>query len=299
MIGVGACYLAGMIAGGALWLMSRPIFATEVFARVNYRRHRLPTAVGVLLPIAAATVVAIRTLVDPAPNWFTYTDGWRALLTDGATVVALSLAFGILGLVDDLAGVGQSGGFRGHLRTMAHGGITTGLVKMVGAPLFAVVIIAQRRASVGGAFTTVGLLRDALLISLAANFANLLDRAPGRVNKVAHVSSVALAALVRDVRLGAGAVVLGAAGALMVPDLREQAMLGDAGSNVLGAVVGFSVVVSCTTDQRWIVVGVLLLANAASEITSFSTLIDRVAPLRWLDRLGAPNRRPSDTESAA
>ena len=44
------------------------------------------------------------------------------------------------------------------------------------------------------AFTTVGLLRDALLISLAANFANLLDRAPGRVNKVAHVSSVALAA---------------------------------------------------------------------------------------------------------
>ena len=292
MIGVVACYLAGLAAGAVLWTVSRSIFATDVFARVNYRQHRLPTAVGVLLPIAAATVVAVRTLVDPGRVWFTYTDGWHALLIDGSTVVALSLAFGLLGLVDDLAGVGESGGFRGHLRAMTERRLTTGLVKMIGGPLFAVAIIAQRQDPVGGSSTTIGLLRDALLIALAANLANLLDRAPGRVNKVAQLSAIVLAALVRDIRLGAGAVVIGAAGALMVPDLREQAMLGDAGSNVLGAVIGFSVVVSCTTNQRWIVAAVLLAANAASEITSFSRVIDHVAPLRWLDRLGA-RERPS------
>ena len=153
--------------------------------------------------------------------------------------------------------------------------LTTGLVKMIGGPLFAVAIIAQRQDPVGGSSTTIGLLRDALLIALAANLANLLDRAPGRVNKVAQLSAIVLAALVRDIRLGAGAVVVGAAGALMVPDLREQAML-----------------VSCTTNERWIVAAVLLAANAASEITSFSRVIDHVAPLRWLDRLGA-RERPS------
>ena len=50
MIGVVACYLAGLAAGAVLWTVSRSIFATDVFARVNYRQHRLPTAVGVLLP---------------------------------------------------------------------------------------------------------------------------------------------------------------------------------------------------------------------------------------------------------
>jgi hypothetical protein len=38
-------------------------------------------------------------------------------------------------------------------------------------------------------------------------------------------------------------------------------------------------------------VGALLAANAASEVISFGRVIDSVAPLRWIDRLGS--RRPA------
>jgi hypothetical protein len=37
---------------------------------------------------------------------------------------------------------------------------------------------------------------------------------------------------------------------------------------------------------------VLVIANIAAELVSFSKIIDRVPPLRWLDRLGQlPERR--------
>ncbi|MEI2654630.1 MAG: hypothetical protein V9G12_21215 [Microthrixaceae bacterium] len=67
-------------------------------------------------------------------------------------------------------------------------------------------------------------------------------------------------------------------------------MLGDAGSNVIGAVLGFGAVVATTPTQRWIVLVVLLALNVSSEFVSFSRIIDAVGPLRALDRLGSPHR---------
>ena len=38
---------------------------------------------------------------------------------------------------------------------------------------------------------------------------------------------------------------------------------------------------------------VLLALNVAAELVSFSAVIDRVPPLRWLDRLGRVNAPPA------
>ena len=67
-------------------------------------------------------------------------------------------------------------------------------------------------------------------------------------------------------------------------------MLGDAGSNALGAALGYGVVVGVGEGWRWGVLAVLALLNIASERVSFSRVIDAVPPLRWADRLGAPHR---------
>ena len=69
-------------------------------------------------------------------------------------------------------------------------------------------------------------------------------------------------------------------------------MLGDTGANMLGAAVGFGLVVSLDAVGEWLVLLVVVALNLASEFVSFSAVIDRVAPLRALDRLGTrPERR--------
>lgn len=273
---VAIAYASGFALTGLLWWATRDVFAADVFRRTNYRGHELPTAVGLLLPFATGAVVAASLLGSDGP-W------WPEIAIAGRPVVLLALGVAFLGLVDDLGGVGQSGGFRGHLRALTTGRVTTGALKLLGVPLVAVLVV----PAVGG---WAELLREAALISLAANLANLFDRAPGRVTKVGTASFVALVATTRAEVVVPVAGVMGSAAALVGPDLRERLMLGDAGSNVIGAVLGLAVTVTATPAQQWIVAGVLLALNLLSEFVSFTKVIDATPPLRWLDHLGAPHR---------
>jgi UDP-N-acetylmuramyl pentapeptide phosphotransferase/UDP-N-acetylglucosamine-1-phosphate transferase len=69
-------------------------------------------------------------------------------------------------------------------------------------------------------------------------------------------------------------------------------MLGDTGANVLGAAVGWGLVVAVGSAGEWAALVVVVLLNLVSERVSFTRVIDAVAPLRWFDRLGAlPERR--------
>jgi UDP-N-acetylmuramyl pentapeptide phosphotransferase/UDP-N-acetylglucosamine-1-phosphate transferase len=87
-------------------------------------------------------------------------------------------------------------------------------------------------------------------------------------------------------------VVLGGGAAMLWPDLREECMLGDTGANVLGAAVGWGLVVALGSTGEWVALAVVVLLNLVSERVSFTRVIDAVAPLRWFDRLGAlPERR--------
>jgi UDP-N-acetylmuramyl pentapeptide phosphotransferase/UDP-N-acetylglucosamine-1-phosphate transferase len=204
-------------------------------------------------------------------------------------VLPVVLGFALLGLLDDLGGDGDDRGFRGHLRAMSRGRMTTGGLKLVGGGLLA--IVAASAVGLDGAGR---LLLGALVIALAANFANLLDRAPGRVGKVALVAAVPLFAFATGADLDAltgVAVVVGAGAGLLVPDLRERLMLGDAGANVLGATLGLGVVLTTGTTVQLVVAAVLLALNLVSERVSFSRVIDQVGPLHALDQLG---RRPLD-----
>ena len=109
------------------------------------------------------------------------------------------------------------------------------------------------------------LLTDAILIALAANLANLLDRAPGRAIKVGLLAWIPIAFVAGGDAVGiAIAPVIGAFCGLLGDDLREHLMLGDTGANVLGAVLGLAVVLDVGRGPRnFVLIGLVLLTIAA------------------------------------
>jgi hypothetical protein len=177
--------------------------------------------------------------------------GWKLGLTRGPAVGAVVA----LGLADDLWS-GPERGFRAHLR---HGG-TTGVLKLVGIPL--VGLVATRR------------IRGALLVGLAANAINQLDTRPGRALKAYIAAAIPLDAPV------------GIAVLLLPYDLREMVMLGDAGSNALGAMLGLNSVKRFTGRGQWVAIGALAGLTFIGEQTSIGAWIERTSVLSWLDRLG-------------
>jgi UDP-N-acetylmuramyl pentapeptide phosphotransferase/UDP-N-acetylglucosamine-1-phosphate transferase len=67
-----------------------------------------------------------------------------------------------------------------------------------------------------------------------------------------------------------------------------MAMLGDAGSNALGAMLGLGSVSRLTERSRWLAIGALAGLTLLGEHRSLGKLIERTPGLRTLDRLGRP-----------
>jgi UDP-N-acetylmuramyl pentapeptide phosphotransferase/UDP-N-acetylglucosamine-1-phosphate transferase len=271
---------AGLVAVRVLARGTAGIFASPALLRRNYRDHEVPTAGGLLLVLTLVPVEAARAVLDLAGLGREGASSARALL------LLACFAFGLLGLVDDLLGTPQERGFRGHLTALAGGRLTTGSLKLLGGGTVALVL-----AATAAPVDDWRLVGDACIVALAANLANLLDRAPGRVLKVSLAAYLPLALVAGSSAVGlAVAPLVGAAVGLLGDDLHERLMLGDTGSNVLGAALGTAVAVEVEGVAWALVLGGLVVANLASEVVSFSTVIERVPPLRRLDLLG---RRPT------
>ena len=279
MIRLGVATLVGVAGGRLAWLATRSLFASPVLRRTNWRGRDVATAAGVLLPLVLLVVEAGRAVAAALGAGRPGTTAGRLL------VLAAALGFTLLGAVDDLVGGADDRGFRGHLRALRQGRPTTGLLKLVGGAALALAVVGP---AAGGSLGR--LLADAALVALAANLANLLDRAPGRVVKAAAVTLVVLAvAAHRREALDGVAVVTGAALGLAPDDLGERLMLGDAGANALGGVLGLGVVLAATPGARTATLVAVAALNLVGEVVSFSRVIDAVPPLRALDRVG---RRP-------
>jgi len=179
--------------------------------------------------------------------------GWLAGARRDTAVTAIAA----LGLADDVWS-GEERGIRAHLEA----GRTTGVLKLAGIP---VVGIAATRSLSGG-----------LLVAGCANLMNQLDTKPGRALK-AYLAAALL--------LGAP---LGFAILLLPYDLRERVMLGDAGSNALGAMLGLNSVERIHGWGRWAAVAAVTGVNLFGERRSLGALIERTPVLSELDAWGRP-----------
>ncbi|MGO8958770.1 MAG: hypothetical protein ACLQFR_15575 [Streptosporangiaceae bacterium] len=257
-------------------LRARPPGGSKTWTRTNHRGEPIT-----LLEGPAATIGAVA--------------GALAGDLGGRTSVASAVA-GIgaaaFGGYDDLAGNGDQRGFRGHLGALRHGELTTGAIKLAGIGLTgltaAVIASAEGDQAASPALAAADVLINAGLIAGCANLLNLFDLRPGRAIKVAGMAGALLGAGGSG---GSAAVApLASAAALLPEDLGERSMLGDAGANGLGAMLGAAAAMSLSRRSRIAVLSGVAGLTAASEVVSFTRVIERTGPLRWADMLG---RRPA------
>jgi hypothetical protein len=199
----------------------------------------------------------------------------------------------LLGLLDDFAGTsgpwaagsGQDPdsprGWRGHSSAVLRGGFSTGALKAAGSLGLALFVLAGDGRSTAEYLLGVGVL------VLATNLFNLLDLRPGRSAKAVLLLGLALSLGALDVHgLWTVGLFLGPVLVLLPLDLRERGMLGDCGSNAIGALAGVWLIATLDTTGQAIALAAMALITAYGEFRSISRLIDRTPGLRHLDSLG-------------
>lgn len=251
---------AGLIAGLCLgWplLAAASRVATGLLpTKRNYLGDSVTTSGGVLLAPGIAAAPAF-----PGPL--------------EAPTALLFLGFLLLGLLDDRLGRPEYRGLRGHLRSIREGRPGTGVLKAAGGLVGAAAVLALT-GSPGE------VVSGTLVVCLTANLVNLLDLRPLRALKGYWLLSLC--------SLGAGSSVqgalLGVSVAYSLDEGRRRVMLGDAGANALGAVVGFQICALLTVWQESLVVALLALFHLWTERNSVSRWIEQRAWAVRLDRWG-------------
>lgn len=208
------------------------------------------------------------------------------------------LGAGVVGLYDDVVGgtpQHQAKGLKGHLSALAHGRVTSGAVKILGAGacglVSAILIDATtpspcNRGKFGAVLNT---MLGAGVIAGTANLMNLFDLRPGRALKVASAITGPLSTR-DDSSGGIAAGTLGAAGALFPEDLDEQTMLGDCGANAIGALMGLSLAARSGPMVRGVILAGVTALTLTSEKISFTKVIAETPVLRQLDEFGRKPR---------
>lgn len=283
--GIGVC-------AGLGYVLRRKRIKASQWERTNFHGVTVSLRGGVAMAGAAVASAAVASALSDQP---------RAALGG----VVASLGGGLAGYIDDVDQGAHDGGkvakgLKGHLGALAHGQVTTGVIKIAGigaSALAASALVGSKATSMGGKVADLAL--NTVLIAGAANLANLLDLRPGRALKATVLVAAPLSyfscAAAKTPASPASAQRLLASGlnaaaiTALVEDLQETTMLGDTGANAAGALLGTSLAANDSWKLRLGtalgVVGLIL----ASEKVSFSKVIAANPALNWLDQLW---RRP-------
>ncbi|CAN5603822.1 hypothetical protein BH20ACT23_BH20ACT23_05700 [soil metagenome] len=267
-----ASFLAGLVAS-LLAVRAGLAAAPRSLVRINVNQREVPVVLGfgVLFGSIAGSFALVFSISVTG-------DLPVGRVGTSLVIVVVALMFAA-GLFDDRRGDEQARGFRGHMTSMGGGALTGGLVKIAAGGL----------AGAIAAIPADGLghkIEVFLLVPLTANLFNLLDRAPGRALKIAFLFLVPLMVFGPAGFAVGAAGLMGALVAVTPADLREKAMLGDAGANPIGAVVGLGLAYSLDEPFRLLAVLVIGALNAVSEKVSFSRVIDSTPWLKAVDRIG-------------
>jgi UDP-GlcNAc:undecaprenyl-phosphate GlcNAc-1-phosphate transferase len=265
----GRAGLAGLLCAVLLQAALPGLLLRAGLARSNFRGQTVPLAYGLLAVLSGLVMLGAASMAGASGT---------------APVAAALTAYGALGLLDDALGHTGPKGLRGHLRALVlERRVTTGLVKLAGG-LVAGQVIGHAAIHQPWPMGAV----DGLILALGANAVNLLDLRPGRACAV----WLALFGMLYVTRVIGGTAQLGAAwlagpaAVMAIRDSRGQAMMGDTGSNSLGAMLAVLWLAGApSAGARMAALLCLLAFHVAAERWSLSAAIERHPLLRRIDAL--------------
>jgi UDP-GlcNAc:undecaprenyl-phosphate GlcNAc-1-phosphate transferase len=203
-------------------------------------------------------------------------------LRQSTAFLAAIVGFGAFGFLDDLLGDRSVGGLRGHFRKLfVESKITTGLIKAVGGSAVGVAIA---RFVFGSSWPESTL--NGAIIALSANALNLFDLRPGRACAVFFAVSAGLLgiSLITSETLSPLWFVVIPTLIVWRRDCRGQAMMGDTGSNLLGASIGLAAVFAAKPlFARLAILGTLTALHIVAERISITDVIERNVLLKRID----------------
>jgi len=267
--------IAGLVAGHWLADMLR-----TGLARRNYADRLVAFPAGAVLVACSLCALAPLAVLDDRADL-------DLLAPELRRWIVYVLGVAMLGVLDDALGRGAEAdtprGWRGHARLVLAGGFSTGAIKAVGALALAAYAVSGRGRE------GLDYIADLALLLLATNLFNLLDLRPGRVEKVfaALLAGLCIAGTTAE-PLELLGIFIGPVLIVALFTLRERAMLGDTGSNLVGALAGLWIVLALNPLGQLIALLVLIAITVYGEFRSISSLVEKNPPLRKLDSLGRP-----------
>jgi UDP-GlcNAc:undecaprenyl-phosphate/decaprenyl-phosphate GlcNAc-1-phosphate transferase len=248
----------------------------------NFRGRPLPFPLGVLVLAAAACALVPLLLLERLASAEVFHPEFLPIALYAVGVIAL-------GLIDDAFGGSLAGrpaprGWRGHAAAALRGELSTGALKAAGSLGLALLAMSYLKLSDARWLLAAGVL------VLATHCFNLLDLRPGRSVKVFVLLAAGLVVGSTDTRpLWSLGLFAGPALVAGFYDLREQAMLGDSGASLLGALAGLWLVLTLSGAGQLVALGVLAAVTLYGELRSISELVERTPVLRELDSWGRPS----------
>lgn len=261
--GVLAFFIPLLLELAALYLLL-PMLQRGGAERNNYRGQLIPVAAGISFPLVL--------MVAYLP--------YRYFPVDCSGILTGVILMSFLGLIDDLLGNRDTLGFKGHISRLGQGKLTTGGLKMLMGGVVALYV---------ATFLSIEWywwLINGLIIALSTNFINLLDLRPGRAIKGFLILLVPIIAASSLINWWLLLPILGIVIAYFPFDLRARAMMGDAGSNVLGFTLGFFIASILNPAFKLGALALLIGITLLAEKVSLSAIIEKVSLLRYLDHLG-------------
>jgi UDP-GlcNAc:undecaprenyl-phosphate GlcNAc-1-phosphate transferase len=255
--------------------------------RPNFRERELAFPFGVLVLVAALLALIPLTLLARLGSSELFHPEILPVLLYAPGVLALGLIDDTLSPRPPLAendDAPAQRGWRGHGAALRRGELSTGVLKAAGS--LGLALLAASYLDLSNARW---LLAAGVLV-LATNVFNLLDLRPGRSVKALVLLGAGLTIVSNEVRP------LWTLGLFLAPalvaggyDLRERAMLGDTGANLIGALAGLWLVLTLSGTGQLIALALLAAITVYGELRSISALVERTPGLRELDSWGRPS----------
>lgn len=251
----------------------------------NYRGKEVYNSAGIFFTFMILLICMLYIIISVILPQYAYIQPLIIIIVVGV----LSASF--TGCLDDNSR-DISKGIAGHFKLLIRGKITSGSIKAVVGVFISFII------SLNFGDKNIYLLIDTLLICMVQNLVNLLDLRPGRAIKTYMTLSLISLPFANffSAYTGLNVGIISITIFYLPYELKEEFIMGDIGSNVLGIILGIIIASSKFILFKVIVFAFVIIVQIYAEKKSINDFIEYNRSFKFVDMLGREKQYEYDKD---